>query len=62
MGRGRGGYSSKEVSYRDSANRVVKDKGAIFVGEKYIDAGYEVVFRRERQSQKSHVLRTHLSK
>lgn len=56
MGRGRGGYSSKEVSYRDSANRVVKDKGAIFVGEKYIDAGYEVVFRRERQSQKSHDL------
>ncbi len=47
MGRGRGGYTGKQVTYRDSGGHKVKDPGSIFVGERYIDMGYEVVFRRE---------------
>lgn len=47
MGRGRGGYTQHQLSYRDSGGRKVKDKGSIFVAERYMDLGYESVFRRE---------------
>ncbi len=47
MGRGRGGYTEKQNSYDDSGGHKVTDKGAIFVGERYIEQGYETVFRQE---------------
>ena len=47
MGRGRGGYTKKQVTYRDSGFNKVTDKGAIFVAERYIEMGYEVVFRQK---------------
>lgn len=47
MGRGRGGYTQHQLSYKDSGGRKVKDKGAIFVAERYMDMGYEAVFRQE---------------
>jgi hypothetical protein len=53
MGRGRGGYTEIQAHYKDSAGQKVKDIGAIFVAERYIDAGYESVFRREHQPDKS---------
>ena len=46
MGRGRGGYTEKQQSYKDSGGHKVTDKGTIFVAERYMDQGYEVVFRR----------------
>lgn len=46
MGRGRGGYTSIQSGYRDSGGRKVTDKGTIFVAERYIDMGYESVFRQ----------------
>ena len=49
MGRGNGlvgGYIDKRVFYKDSGGHKVKDPGAIFVAEIYIDMGYEVVFRQ----------------
>ena len=46
MGRGRGGYTEKQPSYKDSGGHKVTDKGAIFVAERYMDQGYEAVFRR----------------
>ena len=46
MGRGRGGYTEKQPSYKDSGGYKVSDKNAVFVGERYMDQGYEVVFRR----------------
>ena len=46
MGRGRGGYTEKQPSYKDSGGYKVTDKGAIFVAERYMDQGYEAVFRR----------------
>lgn len=49
MGRGRGGYNTKQITYYDSNNRKVIDKNAIFVAERYIDQGYEVVFRRTHE-------------
>ncbi len=56
MGRGRGGYTGYESFYRDSGGNKVTDKGSIFVAERYIDQGYESVFRREHQSDKSYDL------
>ena len=47
MGRGRGGYTEKQPSYKDSGGHKVTDKGAIFVAERYMDQGFEVVFRRD---------------
>ena len=46
MGRGKGGYTSIQSSYRDSGGRKVTDSGTIFVAERYIDMGYESVFRQ----------------
>lgn len=56
MGRGRGGYISKQNLYYDSGNIKVKDAGSIFVAERYIDMGYESVFRRQHQPEKSYDL------
>lgn len=56
MGRGRGGYTEAQPFYRDSGGAKVTDRGAIFVAERYIDLGYEVVFRREHQDEKSYDL------
>ena len=53
MGRGAGGYTEKQTSYKDSGGHKVTDSGAIFVGERYIDRGYETVFRQEHDGQKS---------
>ena len=47
MGRGRGGYTQHQLSYRDSGGHKVHDPGTIFVAERYMDMGYESVFRRE---------------
>ena len=55
MGRGKGGYTALEVSYRDSGGFKVKDDGSIFVGERYMDLGYEVVFR-QRHNRKTYDL------
>ena len=54
MGRGRGGYTEKQVSYRDSGGYKVTDPGAIFVAERYIDEGYEAVFRQKHAPEKSY--------
>ena len=51
MGRGRGGYITSEQSYKDSGGAKVIDKGAIFVAERYIDLGYESVFRRRKENK-----------
>lgn len=56
MGRGRGGYTEKQVSYRDSGNHKVTDSGAIFVAERYIDMGYESVFRQKHEPDKTYDL------
>lgn len=56
MGRGRGGYTEKQTSYRDSGNQKVTDKGAIIVAERYIDMGYESVFRQRHVDQKTYDL------
>ena len=56
MGRGRGGYSQIETGYKDSGGHKVRDNNSIFVAERYIDLGYEVVFRREHQPDKSYDL------
>lgn len=56
MGRGAGGYTEKQTSYRDSGGHKVTDSGAIFVGERYIDMGYETVFRQEHAGQKNYDL------
>lgn len=47
MGRGRGGYTEKQPYYKDSGGHKVTDKNTIFIGERYMDMGYEVVFRRD---------------
>ena len=52
MGRGRGGYTEKQPSYKDSGGRKVIDKGAIFVAERYMDLGYEAVFRRDHSPER----------
>ena len=45
MGRGQGGYTEKQTTYKDSGGHKVTDQGAVFVAERYIDQGYEAVFR-----------------
>ncbi len=52
MGRGKGGYTEKQPSYKDSGGRKVIDRGAIFVAERYIDQGYEAVFRRDHNPER----------
>ena len=56
MGRGAGGYTEKQVVYRDSGGHEVTDSGSIFVAERYIDQGYEAVFRQEHGGQKNYDL------
>ena len=56
MGRGRGGYTEKKVSYTDSGGKKVTDSGSIFVAERYIDEGYEAVFRQTHAPDKSYDL------
>lgn len=56
MGRGRGGYTEKQTTYRDSGNHKVTDSGAIFVAERYIDKGYESVFRQRHDGEKTYDL------
>ena len=56
MGRGRGGYTEKQTSYKDSGGHKVTDPGVIFVAERYIDQGYEAVFRQEHPNQKNYDL------
>ena len=46
MGRGKGGYTTIQTNYKDSGGRKVTDQGSIFVAERYIDMGYEVIFRQ----------------
>lgn len=54
MGRGYGGYVEKSNLYRDTSKHKVTDKGVIYVAERYIDAGYCVVFIKQ-QSGKNNV-------
>lgn len=56
MGRGRGGYTEKQVSYKNSGGHKVTDSGAIFVAERYIDMGYEAVFRQEHPPNRAYDL------
>ena len=56
MGRGRGGYTEKQVSYTDSGGRKVTDVGSIFVAERYMDEGYEAVFRQTHEPNKTYDL------
>ena len=51
MGRGRGGYTSIQSGYKDSGGVKVSDSGAIFVAERYIDMGYESVFRQRHDEE-----------
>ncbi len=51
MGRGRGGYTSIKPGYIDSGGKKVTDSGAIFVAERYIDMGYESVFRQRHDEE-----------
>lgn len=51
MGRGRGGYTSIQTNYKDSGGRKVTDRGTIFVAERYIDMGYESVFRQRHDEE-----------
>lgn len=51
MGRGRGGYTSIQSSYKDSGGRKVTDRGTIFVAERYIEEGYEAVFRQRHDER-----------
>ena len=53
MGRGNGGYSSIQTGYKDSGGRKVTDSGSIFVAERYIDEGYEAVFRQRHDPDTS---------
>ena len=56
MGRGRGGYTQKQLHYKYSEGKKVTDPGAIFVAERYMDAGYEAVFRQTHAPQKTYDL------
>ncbi|MCR5507416.1 MAG: hypothetical protein K6F34_01885 [Lachnospiraceae bacterium] len=55
MGRGRGGYTYIQTHYKDSGGYKVTDSGSIFVAERYIDMGYEAVFR-QRHDEKTYDL------
>lgn len=46
MGRGHGGYTVFQSCYKDSGGHKVDDPGSIFVAERYIEQGYESVFRQ----------------
>ena len=52
MGRGRGGYTEKQTGYKDSGGHKVTDPGAIWIAERYIDMGYESVFRQQHPQVK----------
>lgn len=56
MGRGRGGYTEKQENYRDSGGHKVTDPGTIFVAERYMDEGYEAVFRQQHQPDRMYDL------
>lgn len=47
MGRGNGGYTEKQNGYKDSGGHKVTDSGAVWIAERYIDMGYESVFRQQ---------------
>ena len=51
MGRGHGGYMATQPSYKDSGGMKVTDRGAIFVAERYMELGYESVFRRRKEDK-----------
>lgn len=51
MGRGKGGYTKIQTWYKDSGGRKVTDRGAIFVAERYMDQGFEVVFRQKHKNK-----------
>lgn len=53
MGRGRGGYTEKQQGYKDSGGFKVTDKGAIWIAERYIEEGYESVFRQRHDPETS---------
>ena len=53
MGRGRGGYTQKQQGYKDSGGFKVTDKGASWIAERYIEAGYESVFRQRHDPETS---------
>ena len=53
MGRGGGGYTEKQTGYKDSGGFKVTDKGAIWVAERYIEDGYESVFRQRHDPETS---------
>ena len=53
MGRGIGGYTEKQTGYKDSGGFKVTDKGAIWVAERYIEDGYESVFRQRHDPETS---------
>lgn len=52
MGRGKGGYTEKLPSYKDSGGQKVTDRNTIFVAECYMDLGFEVVFRRRHDPER----------
>lgn len=56
MGRGRGGYIEIQTGYRDSGGYKVTDPGSIFVAERYIDQGYESVFRQRHPPNRTYDL------
>lgn len=56
MGRGNGGYTTKQQRYVDSGQKEVHDDSAIFVAERYIEMGYESVFRQVHENQKTYDL------
>lgn len=56
MGRGRGGYTEKQIWYKDSGGFKVTDPGAKIVAERYIDQGYESVFRQRHEGTKTYDL------
>ena len=49
MGRGHGGYTEFQKCYKDSGGHKVDDPGSIFVAERYIEQGYESVFRQTHE-------------
>ena len=53
MGRGNGGYTEKQTGYKDSGGFKITDKGAIWVAERYIEDGYESVFRQRHDPETS---------
>lgn len=56
MGRGRGGYTQILLCYRDSGGYTVTDPGAVFIAERYMDQGYESVFRQTHPPSRTYDL------